>query len=216
MNDERYVLRNARALAESYLRASVRAGDSVIDATMGNGGDTRLLCRLVGPDGHVTAFDVQPEALRSTKAKLEEEGLLERASLILSGHEAMEAYVSGPVQAVVFNFGWLPGADHTVTTRCETSLRAAEAALRLLSPGGIVTLCIYPGHEEGARELEALARWSSALPVREFNVLRHQFINAADSTPNLILIQKNAQSGTERSRGTDGPARKAAEFVPGC
>ena len=200
MSDERYILRNARALAEGYLRASIREGDSVIDATMGNGGDTRLLCRLVGPSGHVTAFDVQPEALRSTKAKLEADGLLDRATLILAGHETMGDHVAGPVQAVVFNFGWLPGADHAVTTRCETSLRAAEAALRLLAPDGIVSLCVYPGHEEGARELSALVRWSAGLPVREFNVLHHRFINAADSTPNLILIQKNVQSGTKRQQ----------------
>lgn len=191
MKGERYILRNARALAEGYLRASLREGDLAVDATMGNGGDTLRLCELVGERGHVTAFDVQPQALRCTRARLEEAGFAARASLILDGHEHMERYVSAPVQAVCFNLGWLPGGDHAVTTRRETTLEAAQAALRLLAPGGLLSLCIYPGHGEGMRELQALLEWSRALPVREYNALHHRFINAAESAPNLILIQKN-------------------------
>ncbi len=191
MEEERYVLRNARALAEDYLRRSVREGDTVIDATMGNGGDTEMLCRLVGEQGHVYAFDVQRQAVERTAERLKAAGLSGRAMLLCAGHETMEAHVEGPVQAVVFNFGWLPGSDHAVTTRCDTSLAAAGAALRLVREGGIVSLCVYPGHEEGARELRLLLDWSAGLPVRRFNVLYHHFINAADSTPGLILIQKN-------------------------
>ena len=35
---ERFVLRNARHLAADYVRRTVRPGDAVVDATMGNGG----------------------------------------------------------------------------------------------------------------------------------------------------------------------------------
>ena len=75
MEEERYVLRNARALAEDYLRRSVREGDTVIDATMGNGGDTEMLCRLVGEQGHVYAFDVQRQAVEHTAERLRAAGL---------------------------------------------------------------------------------------------------------------------------------------------
>ena len=192
MEGERYVLRNARALVEGYLRASLREGDRVVDATTGNGGDTLWLCGLVGEAGHVYAFDVQPQALERAQARLRQAGLDGRATFILDGHEHMARYVGAPVQAAVFNLGWLPGGDHAVTTRRETTLEAAQAALRLLAPGGLLSLCVYPGHEEGMRELRALLEWSRALPVREYNALHHCFINAAESAPNLILIQKNA------------------------
>ena len=191
MEENRFVLRNARAIAEDYIRRSVLPGDHVIDATMGNGGDTEMLCRLVGETGKVDAFDVQEQAVESTRTRLERAGLSDRAVLHCMGHEKMEQAVTGPVQAVLFNFGWLPGGDHSVTTKVETTLQAVRAALRLICRGGIVSLCIYPGHEEGHRELEALLQFCAGLPVREYNVLHHHFLNAADYTPNLILIQKN-------------------------
>ena len=190
-SQERLLLRNARVLASEYVARAVRPGDRVIDATMGNGGDTEFLCRLVGETGRVTAFDVQPQALRATEARLLAAGLRDRAELVLCGHERMGEFVREPVQATLFNFGWLPGADHAVTTRVGTSLAALEAALSLTLPGGIVSLCIYPGHPEGMRELESLGAYCAALPVRHYTVLHHRFVNAANSTPNLILVQKN-------------------------
>lgn len=188
---ERFVLRNARHLAADYMRRTVREGDTVIDATMGNGKDTLFLCELVGESGLVHAFDVQAEAVERTRQRVEEAGYADRASLHLAGHETMKAHVPGGVRAVMFNLGWLPGAEHAVTTKTPTTLAAAQAACELIVPGGIVTICIYPGHEEGQRELAALDEWASALPVRTYNVLRHQFLNAAPYTPQLLLIAKN-------------------------
>ena len=54
-----YELRSARYLAAACLRQVVQPGDTVIDATMGNGHDTAMLAELVGESGHVIAFDVQ-------------------------------------------------------------------------------------------------------------------------------------------------------------
>ena len=66
-----------------------------------------------------------------------------------------------------------------------------QAACALLAPGGIVTVCIYPGHEEGRRELAALDRFAASLSPRAYNVLRHEFMNGPDNTPQLLLIQRN-------------------------
>ncbi|MBQ4228093.1 MAG: hypothetical protein II697_07780, partial [Clostridia bacterium] len=62
-----YELKSARYLAADALRAAVRPGDAVADATMGNGHDTLLLCELVGDTGRVYAFDVQSQAVESTR-----------------------------------------------------------------------------------------------------------------------------------------------------
>ena len=188
---ERFVLRNARHLAADYVRRTVRPGDAVVDATMGNGQDTLFLCGLVGETGHVYAFDVQPEAVERTRMRLDEAGVLPRATLLLAGHETMAQHVPGGVRAVMFNLGWLPGARHAVTTLERTTLPAVQAACGLLCPGGIVTVCIYPGHEEGRRELSALDRFAASLSAREYNVLRHQFMNGPENTPQLLLIQRN-------------------------
>lgn len=191
MDSERFVLRNARHLAADYMIRSIREGDRVIDATMGNGKDTLFLCELVGETGHVYAFDVQAEAVERTKERVKEAGYDGRATLLLAGHETMAEHVKEPVQAVIFNLGWLPGAEHIVTTKTETTLAAVRAACNLIAPGGIVTVCVYPGHEEGTRELSALLEYAASLDVRRFNVAHHRFLNASLQTPQLILIQKN-------------------------
>ena len=188
---ERFVLRNARHLAADYMIRTVREGDVVVDATMGNGKDTLFLCELVGESGHVYAFDVQPEAVERTRERVKEAGYEPRTTLLLAGHETMADHIKEPVQAVMFNLGWLPGAEHIVTTQTETTLKAVSAALELIAPGGIVTVCVYPGHEEGTRELEALKKYVSGLSVRTYNALYHSFVNASSQTPQLFLIQKN-------------------------
>ena len=82
-------------------------------------------------------------------------------------------------------------AAHIVTTRTETTMRAVQAALELVQPDGFVSICVYPGHEEGTRELHALLAWAAGLDVRTYNVLHHNFIAAKAGTPQLLLIQKN-------------------------
>ena len=42
-----------------FIKQHVQSGDFCIDATMGNGHDTKLLCQLVGTGGKVLAFDIQ-------------------------------------------------------------------------------------------------------------------------------------------------------------
>ena len=190
-DEERFVLRNARHLAAGYMKAILRHGDVAVDATMGNGKDTQFLCELVGEEGHVYAFDVQKEAVERTAARLKEAGYGNRATLLLAGHETMKEHVQSAPRVVMFNLGWLPGAEHIVTTKTETTLTAVQAAIELIVPGGFVSICVYPGHEEGTKELRALLDWAGKLSVREYNVLHHAFINAREGTPELILIQKN-------------------------
>lgn len=48
----------------------ISEGDTVIDATAGNGYDTLFLSRAVGPSGKVLAFDVQEQALDATERLL--------------------------------------------------------------------------------------------------------------------------------------------------
>ncbi len=45
------------SVAQDIWTAYVQAGDSVVDATAGNGGDTLWLAKAVGPQGSVYAFD---------------------------------------------------------------------------------------------------------------------------------------------------------------
>ena len=185
-----YELKSARYLAADILARAVQPGDSVIDATMGNGHDTLFLCGLVGETGKVYAFDVQEAAVENTRRRLSDAGVLSRAALFCLGHERMAEKAAGPVAAAVFNLGWLPGGDHSVTTRWETTRKAVESALELLAPLGVLVICAYPGHAEGDRERAALTEYLSALPPQRFNVLHHRFLNAGPGAPECFAVQK--------------------------
>ena len=185
-----YELKSARYLAREVILQTVRPGDTVVDATMGNGHDTLMLCEAVGSGGRVYAFDVQAQAVEETAKRLREQGVADRAELIHAGHEQMADYVKEPVRAVMFNLGWLPGGDHGVTTRWETTRRAVESALELLQPMGVLVICAYPGHAEGEREKNELTAFLSGLSNRQFNVLHQRFLNAAEGAPECFVIQK--------------------------
>lgn len=186
-----FILRSARYLAADYLRQVIQPGDRVIDATMGNGHDTAMLAALVGPEGRVIAFDVQSDAVARTEAALTEKGLIGRCELHCLGHQLMAEVVTEPVRAAAFNLGWLPGGDKSVTTHWETTRQAVQSALDLLLPGGVVTICAYPGHDAGDEERRQLMDFLAVLRPQQFNVLHHRFLNAGPGAPECFLIQKN-------------------------
>ena len=61
-------------LTHDFIARHVKPGDLCIDATAGRGHDTAFLCSLVGQSGRVHAFDIQPEAVESTRALLAQQG----------------------------------------------------------------------------------------------------------------------------------------------
>ena len=177
-----YELKSARYLARDALLQAVNAGDTVVDATMGNGHDTLFLAEQVGPEGHVCAFDIQESALESTRALLEAHHAADRVTLFCQSHAELAGSVPAGIAAAVFNLG--------CTTRTASTRQAVLAALELLKPGGIVTICAYPGHPEGEKELEMLIQLLSSLSNRAYNVLRQTFLNAGPGAPECFVIQK--------------------------
>ncbi len=180
---------NTLSLAHDFIRANVKEGDICIDATAGRGRDTALLCTLTGKNGHVIAFDIQGEAIESTRKHLDELGLSDRAELILDGHENMEKYAkAGTVSCIVFNFGRLPGGDPMIFSKSDTSVKAIDAALRLLKPEGVLCLCIYYGSFNGYDERDALLEHLKELDDRKYTVLLSEFVNRRGEPPLLAFV----------------------------
>ncbi|SDA19668.1 Putative rRNA methylase [Ruminococcus sp. YE71] len=178
-------------LAHEFLAAHVKEGDLCIDCTAGRGNDTAFLCGLVGESGKVLAFDIQPDAVKSTNELLEQRGFSERAEVFCESHSEIDKYADeGTVAAIVFNFGWLPGGDHSVNTRKDTSIEAVEKGLRLLKPDGVMSLSIYYGRDTGYEERDALLKLMSELPVREYTALVSRFVNRPNEPPISVRIYK--------------------------
>ncbi|GEL68168.1 class I SAM-dependent methyltransferase [Marinilactibacillus psychrotolerans] len=170
----------------------VSSGDTVIDATVGNGQDTIKLAQLVGKTGKVYGFDIQETAIEETKKKVQLTGLTEQIKLINDGHEKMNDYITDntKIQAIVFNLGYLPKGDKSIITLPDTTLSALEQGLNLLNVGGQILMMVYYGHDGGTEEKNAILAYLETLSQEKFSVLQYGFINQKNSPPFLIAIEK--------------------------
>lgn len=184
------LLRNILPFTHDLLRARIRAGDTVLDGTAGNGHDTLLLARCVGSNGKVWAFDIQKQALVETAKRLQAEGVGAQVEYVHAGHETLSDYVREPLAAAVFNFGWLPGGDKSLTTQADTSIRALNSVLALLEKGGLLAAVVYPGHEAGQYEASAIEHWAQTLPQQQYAVLKYGFANRQNRPPYLLAVEK--------------------------
>jgi len=136
------------------LSAILRDGDYAIDLTAGNGYDTAFLLSRVGAQGIVFAFDLQAAAIEATARRCAGWGAQLR--LIQGCHSQVGTVVpkeaQGWVGAVVANLGYLPGSNHEIISRAESSCGAVRDAFRLVRPGGAVSVLAYTGHPGGREE----------------------------------------------------------------
>ena len=186
-------------MAHWMLKDIIKTNDVVVDATMGNGYDTQFLAEL---GANVYAFDVQEEALNATEKRLDDAGIKNQifeknlsnlltepsVNLVLSGHEKLSEYVKEPIKAAIFNLGYLPKTDKSVVTKSDTTLTALDALTNQLVVGGRIAIMIYYGHEGGMEEKDAVIKWTSSLPQKDWEVTSYAPLNQIHTPP--ILNQK--------------------------
>ena len=177
---------------QDFLAARLTDPGLCIDATCGNGGDTAFLCRLSGPEGRVLGFDIQPEAIASTRKHLEQLGVpASRYELHCQSHaDLLQVVQPGTADAVMFNFGWLPGAAHDVHSTADSTLPALQAGLDALKPGGVLAAVLYSGKVIGNAEKKAAAEFFRSLPLADYTVLICEFANWADTAPLPCFVIK--------------------------
>ena len=181
---------NALGVSHRFIKQHLPQNGFAIDATAGNGGDTLMLCETVGHAGRVLAFDIQSQAVENTRKLLAENGW-ENGQVVLDSHAAMDQYAAAEsADCVVFNFGWLPGGDHNVFTRKESSLAAIEKGLACLKAGGIMSLCIYYGRNNGYEERDAILEYVRNLDHRCYTVMVVDFANRINDPPIPVFIVK--------------------------
>lgn len=186
------MLENALHYSRTLLKNTLIPGDSVIDATVGNGNDTVLLATLVGKNGTVYGFDLQEQAIKKTKEKLLLTGLSNQVKLFQQGHETLGTVIpeNTLIAGAIFNLGYLPKGDKTVITTGEKTLMAVNEILPRLRKGGLLLLVVYYGHEGGKTEKDQVLSFVQTLSQTEFTVLRYDFLNQKNDPPFLIAIEK--------------------------
>lgn len=178
-------------LLHSLLSGCIAPGDLAIDATAGNGHDTVFLARAVGPAGRVIAIDIQEDAISSTRARLEEAGLLGNVTLRLGSHvDLWEIAGADAPAAIVFNLGYLPGGDRALITRTGDTVAALASAISILRPGGALAVVCYPGHSGGDEEALAVEGFISSIPG--LRTARYGMVGTERPCPFLLVSRKQA------------------------
>ena len=186
-------LRRILPHSKLLLTEVISEGDIVVDATMGNGNDTFFLAQAVGSTGKVYAFDIQQQAIEATKERLGD--LYSRTDLILDSHSCIRKYVSEGITAAVFNLGFLPNQnDHAVITHPDTTVQALQETLKLLKPGGMITIAVYDGHPGGPEERDAVLGFVQQLNAKQYQVVRHEVVNQQNHPPFLLIIEKTSRN----------------------
>lgn len=184
------IFRNAVRMVHNIALQKVKEGDIAVDATVGNGNDTVLLAKLVGKTGKVYGFDIQDIAIKNTKEKLLSLGMLDRVELIKDNHDKLDMFIKEKIDFVMFNLGYLPGGDHSIITKPQSTIKAVEKAIVKLNSKGMIILVVYTGHEGGKEEKDSIERYVRELDQKKYTVLKYSFINQINNPPMIIAIEK--------------------------
>lgn len=185
-----YIIKNSLVQSHNIIASIVEKGDTVIDATAGNGNDTLFLANLVGEEGRVYSFDIQEVALEKTLSKLSDKQLQNRVTLINDGHQNIDKYVTSPVKAVMFNLGYLPGGDHSIGTKGNTTITAIKSSMELIVKHGIVCIVVYYGGDSGFDEKNEVISFIETIDCRCYTVMKTEFVNQINCPPILVCIEK--------------------------
>lgn len=186
-------------VAHELWASVIRPGDIAIDATAGNGHDTTFLARAVGPTGLVYAFDIQESAIQATRKTVQSKLMENERGRIIYKHKChsqMQQEVgSHKARVVCFNLGYLPSGDKSLITTVQTTLFAVEAALEVLTPGGLLSILSYTSHPGGIEEYEAVNSMLAQLPPAYWVTSQIQLINR-QTAPILLLAWKRHLQGS--------------------
>ncbi|MDD6467297.1 MAG: class I SAM-dependent methyltransferase [Erysipelotrichaceae bacterium] len=153
------------------------------DCTAGNGNDTLFLAQLCK---RVYSFDIQTQAIENTRQKTQ---TYDHVTVIQDSHANIKQYIHEPLDFAIFNFGYLPKGDHSITTMAQTSLVAVQDCLELLKESGFVCLCFYVGHLEGKKEMETIIQYLKTQPL-----LLSSYQTHVPQAPVLYLVSKKGNS----------------------
>ena len=183
-------------IVHDYLSELLQPGDRALDATAGNGHDCTFMAKLVGPEGHVIAIDIQDSAITATRARLEAASGLAQTELLVADHaQALTALCSQYAQtasAITFNLGYLPGSDKSIQTQPESTLRALHAASQLLKADGLLLVTAYRGHAGGQAEANQVADWMQKVDSRGWSIESHEPIVTGTRIPPILWVARKA------------------------
>jgi tRNA G37 N-methylase Trm5 len=177
------MIKIAETAHEWALRKHPSPIDLAVDMTAGRGNDTLF---LAGVAKRVVAFDIQEEAIRSTRERLGEHGFA-NVFLVLDDHRRLAEHIHDPIDLAFYNLGYLPNGFKTVQTTAESTVSSLKMLLPMLSVGGAVWITCYPKHNND--EAAAVLRFCQTLPSPMYDVMKISVVNK-ELSPFLLSVER--------------------------
>lgn len=174
------------------LKQTLTTGEIAVDATCGNGNDTLFLSEMVGQKGRVIAFDIQKQAIETSKDLMAKHGRGNVDFIHDSHAKAAEILQEKDIKQIggaIFNLGYLPRSNKKIITTGESTIQAISALRSFLKKDGIIVIVIYHGHEGGIEEKQQVLQYTENLAQEKYRVLRYGFINQKNNPPFIVAIQ---------------------------
>lgn len=162
----------------------VTKDDLVIDMTVGNGHDTLF---LAGISKKVFGFDIQSIAIENTKKLLNDNNVY-NYELFNVSHDKVSKVLNEykhNIKLILFNLGYLPCGDKSITTNHESTLKAVINGLDMLDNNGLILIVFYP-HLEGKLEAKVVLDY-----LNQNNINYKIYKNTPNNdAPYLVVINK--------------------------
>lgn len=136
---------------------NITKNDFVVDMTVGNGNDTLFLANI---SKKVFGFDIQDVAIENTKKLLRENNVYNYELFNISHekiNDVLKEYEKN-IKLILFNLGYLPCGDKSITTNHKTTLNAVKNSFSMLSSNGLILIVFYP-HPEGKTEAQVVLEY---------------------------------------------------------
>lgn len=136
---------------------NITKNDFVVDMTVGNGNDTLFLANI---SRKVFGFDIQDVAIENTKKLLRENNVYNYELFNISHekiNDVLKEYEKN-IKLILFNLGYLPCGDKSITTNHKTTLNAVKNSFGMLSSNGLILIVFYP-HPEGKTEAQVVLEY---------------------------------------------------------
>lgn len=163
---------------------NITKNDYVVDMTVGNGNDTLFLANI---SKKVFGFDIQDVAIENTKKLLRENNVYNYELFNISHekiNDVLKEYEKN-IKLILFNLGYLPCGDKSITTNHKTTLNAVKNSFSMLSSNGLILIVFYP-HTEGKTEAQVVLEYLNKNKL-EYTIYKN---TPNMDAPYLIVINK--------------------------
>ena len=141
---------------------------------------------LSGISKMVYGFDIQDEAINNTKRLLTQENV-NNYKLFKESHDKINEVLCNEknnIKLILFNLGYLPCGDKSITTMHDVTLRALCNSLEMLKNDGLILMVFYP-HPEGKMEEKVVLDY-----LNNNNISYETYRNTINmNAPYLVVIR---------------------------